>query len=436
MLGERPRIAIALSFVAAAIVGGCAGFIGQRNPLPAALTAQAEIPNVRGVRFWGDEVPEDPVAAFRRSIPDLPQPAQRATRVQGRRVVEILALSGGGADGAFGAGILIGWTQSGRRPEFEIVTGVSAGALIAPFAFLGPRYDPVLREVWTKYDTKQLIRASGLPGLFGGDSLVDTAPLAALIARLLNRKVLDEIAAEYRRGRFLFVLTTNLDAQRPVVWNLGALAASKAPGAMALFHRVVLASAAIPGVFPPVRIAVNADGQRYDELHVDGGITREVFVSPVQAPLRSFNRFFDRPPLYRIFLIKNGKLAPAYKATDQKTLPIAGRAISTLLLNQSEANIYRIFRRARDGGADFNFVSVPVTFPWKPNEVFDPIYQEKLFDLGVHLGRTGRGWSKVPPEVIPTRRRPKPVQLKAVKRSPRQGIFAGDNVGQFFEDLR
>lgn len=420
-------------FTLAAALPGCAGLlIGQRSPVPVELQDQAHLPNLVGIRSWGDEVPDDAAGAIRLRNPNLPRPAQNATHIDGRPVIEILALSGGGADGAFGAGVLGGWTKSGRRPEFEIVTGVSAGALIAPFAFLGPKYDPVLREIWTKYDTKQLMKLAGLPGLLGGDALIDTAPLAELIAKYLNREVLDEIAAEYRRGRFLLVLTTNLDAQRPVVWNLGELARSKEPGSAELFHKIILASAAIPGAFPPVRISVVAGGQRFDELHVDGGTTREVFILPVQASLRAFDSFFVAPPIYRIYIIKNGKLSPAYDAVEQKTLPIAGRAIATLSLNQSEANIYRIYRRVRDAGADFNFISVPVTFPWERVEIFDPVYQTKLFDLGSELGRTGRGWSKVPPEVVPTNRRPKPVVTRPVIRSDRHNMFGQDDLSGIF----
>lgn len=434
--GLRVRQAAILSMVALvslAGLSGCSGFlIGERNPVPVELADKAQIPNVMGVRSWGDEVPDDPVATLRQRNPDLPRPAQDAARLRGRPVVDILALSGGGADGAFGSGVLVGWTQSGRRPEFEIVTGVSAGALIAPFAFLGPKYDSVLREIWTKYDTKQLVKLAGLPGLLGGDSLIDTSPLAELIARYLNRDVLDEIASEYSRGRFLLVLTTNLDAQRPVVWNMGALAASRVPGSIALFHKIVLASAAIPGAFPPVRITVEANGEKYDELHVDGGTTREVFVLPVQAPFRAFDRFFPAPPIYRVFVVKNGKMSPAYEAVEQKTLPIAGRAIATLSLNQSEANIYRIFRRVQDAGAEFNFISVPVTFPYRRVEIFDPIYQTKLFDLAREMGKTGKGWSKVPPEVIPTNRRQKPVVTRPVIRSPRHDMFGQDDVSKIF----
>ena len=165
----------------------------------------------------------------------------------------------------------------GTRPNFEVVTGISAGAIIAPFAFLGPAYDRQLAEIWTQYETSELLTAQILPGLLGGSSLADTSKLAELVARYVDRKFLRAVAAEYRRGRILLIGTTNLDMQRPIIWNMGEIASSNHPNAPELFHKIIMASAAIPGAFPPVSIPVVADGQQYEEMHVDGGITRGCF---------------------------------------------------------------------------------------------------------------------------------------------------------------
>ena len=417
--GLAARFAWMISFFGlATAVGGCASSL-TRNPLPDAAAQQiAMIEGIPGVRFWADEVPSDPVAAFRRAAPDLPRLAVGAQRVNGRPVVDILALSGGGGDGAFGAGVLAGWTESGNRPEFEVVTGVSAGAIIAPFAFLGPKYDGVLKEIWTKYGTKDIGSVQGLQGLVGGDALIETSGLAKLIAFYLNDKVVDEIAREYQRGRILMVLTTNLDAQRPVVWNLGALAKSRHPRAHHLLREVIRASAAIPGAFSPVNIAVTANGRLHDELHVDGGTTMEIFVSPVPAPLHQLDGLYDRPPIRRIYLIKNGRARPVYQAVDQKTLPIAGRAISTLILNQSSGEIYQIYRRSLDAGAEFHFIAIPAEFPFIASEPFDPLYQTKLFEAGVGAGRHGNRWLDRPPELITDRPRSVPVKLRTVEPPP------------------
>ncbi len=379
------------------------GTLIVRDGIPTAQLADvAQIENMPGARSWGDDVPSNFVGEIHRRLPHLPHLAQKAHGSEGRPSVEILALSGGGGDGAFGAGLLTGWSERGDRPTFEIVTGVSAGAIIAPFAFLGPRYDPALKKIWTEYRTSQLVTAQILPGLLGGASLGDASPLEALIAKYVDRTLLRAIAREYHKGRLLLVGTTNLDAQRPVVWNMGEIAAnaSKDPAAVELFRKVIMASAAIPGAFAPVQIPVVANGKSYDEMHVDGGATREVFVSPINVPFYTYNALYRTPPIRRIYLIKNGKATPEQEVVPAKTLSIAARSISTLIKNQNLGEIYRIWRMARDDGADFNFIAIPATFKHKYNEFFDPVYQTALFEEGRKLGRGRTPWLKRPPDLI------------------------------------
>ena len=362
------------------------------------IIADAHIPGIPGARAWADVVPKDIYAEVRRVAPNLPRLAQGAKRTpDGRPIIEILALSGGGGDGAFGAGLLKGWSARGTRPEFEVVTGVSAGAIIAPFAFLGSKHDAQLEEIWTQYQTNQLIVTQLLPGILGGASLADTTPLQTLIEKYVDSAFLREIAQQYKRGRLLLVLTTNLDAQRPVVWNMGEIAASRDPDAPALFRKIILASAAIPGALPPVHIPVVSGGKSYEEMHVDGGTTREVFVSPVQAPFHDLDRLYTAPPLRRIYIIKNGKITPEPEVVQAQTISIAARAIFTLIKAQNHGEIYAIYRRAQDGGAEFNFMAVPEGFKGKAKEFFDPVYQRQLFDEGARLGRGGIPWMKSPP---------------------------------------
>lgn len=401
---QRTRQVRGGSIVAAmALLGaaGCASPIVRDGIADASLADHAVVAKLPGVRFWGDEVPADFLHELRQRLPNMPRIAQDATRRDGRAIVEILALSGGGGDGAFGAGLLAGWSERGDRPEFEVVTGVSAGAIIAPFAFLGPRYDQALKEIWTQYQTSQIVTAQILPGILGGASLGDSTPLERLIAKYADKSLLREVAAEYRRGRLLLVGTTNLDAQRPVVWNMGEIAASNHPYALELFRKVIMASAAIPGALPPVEIPVEVDGKRYDELHVDGGTTREVFVSPVNAPFKTYDVLYRKPPIRRIFVIKNGKSTPEQQVVQPKTLSIVARSISTLIKNQNLGEIYRIYRMSKDAGADFNFIDIPGTFNVKSQEFFDPVYQTALFEEGRRLGRGGGPWLKQPPDLVP-----------------------------------
>src|SRR5262245_15859532 len=191
-----------------------------------------------------------------------------------------LAISGGGANGAFGAGLLNGWTATGQRPTFNVVTGISTGALIAPFAFLGPAYDGTLRELYTTISTERIFRRRGLGAILFSDALADSTPLAELIEKYADQKLLDAIGHEYDRGRLLLIGTTDLDAQRPVIWNIGALAASHHPQALDLFRKILRASSAIPGAFQPVLIDVQIDGTKFQEMHVDGGAIVQLFLYP------------------------------------------------------------------------------------------------------------------------------------------------------------
>jgi hypothetical protein len=396
VIGHRAAVTIAAIVLC---LPGCATMV--RNGIgDARLAATAEVPGMPGIRFWADEVPRDPISEIKRRTANMPPIAQDAKLVNGRKVIETLALSGGGSDGAFGAGVLAGWTKRGDRPEFEVVTGVSAGAIIAPFAFLGPSEDRTLHTIWTKYKQDQVIETQFLPALFGGPALADTTPLENLIAKYIDRDMLDRIAAQYRRGRMLMVLTTNLDAQRPVVWNMGEIALIRTPAATELFRKVILASAAIPAAFPPVKIQVEAGGKYYDELHVDGGTTREVFVLPAEAPLKAFDALYPKPPIRRFFIIKNGKVTPEQKVVKPTTLQIASRAISTLIDSQNQGELYRIYRITLDGGADFNFMSVPADFKYETKDFYDPKYQAKLYAEGVAEGRKG-DWLKAPPGQTP-----------------------------------
>jgi len=394
----RSRLALILCGVAIAL-GGCAARVA-RDPVPAELVDSAGIPGLSHARFWGDEAPTDIVAFVQTHMPAAKRMAVSRSVLAERPVVEYLALSGGAGDGAFGAGLLAGWTKRGDRPKFEVVTGVSAGALSAPFAFLGPDYDKVLREIWSKYDTADLATPQVLAGLFGAESFADSTPLRKLIAKYVTRSLLDRIAKEYRSGRILLIGTTNLDAQRPVMWNMGEIAASPHAYAVELFQQVVLASASIPGAFPPVHIKVRVGDRILEEMHVDGGPTRQVFVAPANLSLRSFDKLYPTPPIRRIYVIKNGKLNPEYEAVQANTLAISARSLFTITKSQSIGDINRIFATAERDGAEFRLAAIPASFNIKPTEIFDPVYMKALYEVGYQMGRTANPWMRTPPEDI------------------------------------
>ena len=388
-------------------MGGCVRI--ERQPVPASLVSRATVPGLAHVRFWGDEVPKDVYAFVQTHMPSVTRMASRtATLEKGRPLVEYLALSGGADDGAFGAGLLVGWSKRGDRPKFEVVTGVSAGALIAPYAFLGPSYDRQLAELWTTFDANAVATPQVLAGLLGAEAIADSTPLRNLIARHVDRRMLGRIAHEYQNGRVLMIGTTNLDAQRQVIWNMGEIAVAATRGdreAVELFRDVLLASASLPGVFPPVHIKVRVGDRVFEEMHVDGGPTRQVFLAPAQFSLRTFDKLYPQPPIRRVYVVRNGKLAPVYEAVKPNTLAISARSLFTVTKNQSVGDINQIYAMTERDGAEFRLASIPASFSAQSTQPFDPVYMKALFEVGYRIGRQGSGWERTPPDAVIIARR-------------------------------
>jgi len=370
---------------------GCAAAPDREHPLPAALAADAAIPGIPDARYWGDERPAGLTAWL-----TLREDALRARYggIMNRRH-NYLVTSGGGGDGAFGAGLLVGWTEAGTRPEFQIVTGISTGALMAAYVFLGADYDPVLREVYTGFSTKDLVTLRGPFRIIRGDAVMSTRPLRRKIAEYIDEDVIARIAEEGRKGRSLLVGTTNLDAGRPVIWDITRIAASGSPRAASLIHDVILASASIPGVFPPVRIEVEAGGRRYDEMHVDGGVTAQLFFSPASADWRRIARRLNVQGEPRLYVIRNAKLRPDWQTVKPRLLPIMNRSIDTLIRTQGIGDLAEIYIAARDQGLDYRLAYIPASFYAVSSEPFDKDYMNKLFRLGERKGREGEPWLRV-----------------------------------------
>ena len=399
------RIALGYSVLAsvcACWLGGCAGI--TRNPLPAELGPKAEIAGIPGVRAWGDEF--SPLFQA-----DLVESIRQARKMNPRGAVgpdghvNVLAVSGGGADGAFGAGLLCGWTQAGTRPDFKLVTGISTGALIAPFAFAGPAYDDVLKQFYTSVSGSDIYTQRSVLSLLGGtDGMADTTPLARLLEKVVDEKLLAAVAEAHRRGRRLYIGTTNLDAGRLTIWNMGAIAASGAPNAPELFRKVMRASAAIPVAFPPVYIPVEADGKVYDEMHVDGGATVQVFFygfmldlpGAIEQVVKETGNAADRPPI-RIYVIRNSQIKSNWQSVKPRLMPIAGRAVSDLLMSGGIGDLYRIYTIATRDGIDFKMTSIPDDFEHKGSEMFDRGDMTRLFDTAFDMAKAGYPWKSLPP---------------------------------------
>jgi predicted acylesterase/phospholipase RssA len=293
--------------------------------------------------------------------------------------------------------LLVGWTEAGTRPEFKLVTGVSTGALTAPFAFLGPKYDEQLKAVYTTISGSDVLEERGMLAALFDDALADNAPLKRLVARYVTADMLKEIAAEYAKGRFLLVATTNIDARRPVIWNISKIAASGHPRSLDLVQQILVASAAIPMAFPPTMIDVVANGKPYQEMHVDGGASAQVFVYPSRLKIKEISAETGNTRERRAFIIRNARLDPDWADTKRQALSIAGRAVSSLIQTQGVGDLYRIYATAERDGVDFNLAFIPSSFDVPLNEPFDQHYMNELFKVGYELGRSGYAWNKAPP---------------------------------------
>ena len=280
---------------------------------------------------------------------------------------------------------------------FKGVTGISTGALTAPFAFLGPDYDDELKGVYTTISAKDVLEERGYITALLQDALADNAPLRSLIARYFDQAMLDAIAAEHAKGRVLLIGTTNLDARRPVIWNIGEIAASDHPQALTLVHDILIASAAIPGAFPPVMIDVELDGETYEEMHVDGGASAQVFVYPPGLDVRAVSQERHITRERRLYVIRNARLDPDWAQVERRTFSILERAVSSLIQTQGVGDLYRIYLAAERDGIDFNLAYIPASFTSQLEEPFETEYMKELFQVGYDLAVDGYPWAKVPP---------------------------------------
>lgn len=366
-------------------VVGCSS--QTRMPPPPELHDDLTLFGQAHLRVWGD----DPVAIDHELLEDL---KLRYEEREGSQIA-FLAISGGGSHGAYGAGVLAGWTDTGNRPRFALVTGVSTGALIAPFAFLGSEYDDLLRTLYTTTRTRDLVRQRFLSGLFGGDSLLDSGPMRQLIETYITDELLERIAEQSRLGRVLIIGTTNLDAGRPVLWNITRIAEMGTAEGMDLIRDVILASASIPGAFPPVYIQLEySDGHHYDEMHADGGIGNQIFLFPPRFPVRDILSELNVDEKPTAYLIRNDFVRPRYDPLEPRLIPITTRTINSLLRTQGNGDLFRIRQAAMDENIDVQLTWIPQdVLEIERKEMFDPVFMQAVFDLGYERAHSGDAWS-------------------------------------------
>ncbi len=390
-------VCLALSLT---LVQGCAA-LRPRTPLPDYLEDKVQVPGMPQVRAWGDEVSEV-FTSF--TLESVRQEEAAYGKDFYKTPASFLALSGGSDDGAFGAGVLCGWTAAGTRPRFKLVTGISTGALMAPFAFLGSAYDVPLRQVYTEVTSKDIFRRRSLLTVLWQESVADTGPLAKLLEKHVTEQMLAEVAAEHAKGRRLIIGTTQLDAQRLVLWDMGAIAASGDPEALKFFRKIMLTSASVPGAFPPQYIRVEAGGGWYEEMHVDGGTTAEVVL--YETALKPFAEIYDADVSLRrrsrfLYIIRNSQVKAEWENVKPRVASIGARAIFTLIKTQGVGDLYRLYTFAKRDKMDYNLAVIPEESAPTRRELFNRIYMNQLFDLGYDMASKGYPWLKYPPGFDP-----------------------------------
>ncbi|WP_170423683.1 patatin-like phospholipase family protein [Ruegeria arenilitoris] len=383
-----PSFKTYLSVVLVLALTACAGSYDRTDLTPTAENYETFLPVGAGMdsRYFEDDS-RDQLTALKAEM------RKTLAQVPRGRGLDILALSGGGQHGAYGAGVLNGWTDTGTRPTFDVVTGISTGALIAPFAFLGSDYDDRLQRFYTETATRDVVRLN-LPGaVFGRGFLTKATPLKEAIRQELTDDLIRKIAEQHRKGRQLLIGTTNIDAERPVLWNIGAIAQSDTPKARELIRDVILASASIPVVFQPVSIEITNGEVQREELHVDGGLTREIFAYPHDLQMRQLLRAAGLSnQKNRIWLIHNKKLEPTFDPLPGNATAVANRAFEMLIRSQSLGNIESILALSNRDGFQANITYIPKEFQTKPDEPFDPKYMTELFSVGYWVGQHKDGW--------------------------------------------
>jgi hypothetical protein len=391
---------LAVAIFSLIMLSACTSLTRQPQPLD---KPPGEISGYHLIRYH----PFDPLEP---TLPDLADaykkeaPDNYTIDAQGQPSYDYLAVSGGGSAGAFGAGILNGWTKQGTRPKFKVVTGVSTGALIAPFAFLGPDYDAHLKDAYTTVDAAKVFFARDWLSLLWQESLTDNAPFKEMMAKYVDDKMLNEIAVEHAKGRRLYVLTTDLDREQPVVWDMGAIASSQAKNRLELFRQVLLASTSIPAVFPPQFIDVVIDGKKRDEMHVDGGVFMQSFfignVIDLTKLAAEAHPEWKKRAIQRLYVLRNGRIDPVSSEMKSGIGSIAGRSIATLMKVSGINDLYRLYLGQATGELELHYIAFPIGYQPLSTEEFNQPEMIKEYDLGYETAIKTIPWQSLPPGFV------------------------------------
>ncbi len=378
-------------------IQGCA-ILHPRKALPLDFNGKVTIDGMPDIRTDLDD--PNPVVMQKSLVESFRQ--EGFVNPLGVKIYPVLAVSGAGANGAYGAGFLIGWHKEGSRPIFKIITGVSSGSIIALYTFLGKDYDDKLEKFFTTTSTKDVVKRKNIFSILFGNSLMSTAPLAKMISGLVDEKLIAKVAEEHKRGRRLFIGTVNLDAQEFVVWDMGAIACKGGPDSAKLFRKILMATTAIPLTFPPVYFKVISEtGEHYDEMHVDGATMRGLFfIDRLTKNMEGAAKLFGiDPSKYRpqIYVLSNSYMAPTRQQVKDSLTAISMRSLDTVVAAANSGDIYRLYAFAKRRGLDFNLAYIPDDFKPHPKDLFDMKEMNRMFKRGYDDAVAGYKWHKTPP---------------------------------------
>jgi predicted acylesterase/phospholipase RssA len=388
---------------------GCAPVV-MTAPSATAADGSADLPG--GIRTLG--------ADHRFADVSIQSAARRARNLSGGEPISILALSGGGADGAFGAGALVGLTNIGARPQFSVVTGVSAGALLAPYAFLGPEWDKQLTDAYTSGRAEHLLQPRGL-GVIFDSSMYSGKPLEELVEHYLSDELLQAVAREAASGRLLLVATTNVDTGETVIWDLGSIAMNGGPSAKTLFRDVLVASASVPGMFPPVIVRVQDAGGDHSEAHVDGTATVPFFVP---RGLLQLPQDVSNGSATTVYVLVDGRLSEEPTAVRLRVRTILSRSISAGLTHMTRTTLELTSATAQMRGASLQYSAIPAAYPSLTSFDFRASTMRSLFQYGRNCAYAGRLWIASQPAVADHADRGETVSGKSVE-CPADDEFIG-----------
>ncbi len=392
--------------VLTALIAGCSSSphdstirVNESNYLQAQIGPRDETVSIvnEPYRIWGDQVPKNLKILkedyYDKGNLDLLKNAPGAPKVIGDRF-NVLVLSGGGPRGAYGAGVINGLKDKGELPEFSLITGVSAGALIAPFVFVGgDKYDE-LKTVMLGLNDDMMLGGTSIFKILFGDAFSEGDNFYKMVQKTFDDEFIEEIAKAHRSGKRMLIGTTHFDSGRQMIWNVGRIATSDLPNRNDIIHQVLAASSSIPGVFPPQFIPVEYNGQALEEMHVDGGLSSQLFFDPVGFDFTKVTKAlgYEKPP--HIYIIRNGRLRTEFKFIEDDTVSLAARSVDNLILAQTRGDVFREMYISKKIGAKLFLTYVDESYTQKPQDgkFFDPDFLKALYDYGYKKATNEKVW--------------------------------------------